>query len=179
MTQNEDISHIYDQYVDDLYTYAIYLGFERETIMDAIHDVFYKFACGRNSIKSVTNIKFYLFQSLKNRLIDIYKSEKRYQEIEGIDDDLSSHFNINVTIEDALIKTEEKHLIKNKIENMLTSLTDRQREVIYLRYIHEYDYQQISEMMNISVHGCRKLVSKAMMSLRDKYAFTVMLFLFI
>ncbi|MPM98916.1 hypothetical protein SDC9_146106 [bioreactor metagenome] len=60
---------------------------------------------------------------------------------------------------------------------MLDSLTERQREVVYLRYVQEYDYVQISELLNISIHGCRKLLSKAMQNLREKYGAFVFLFL--
>lgn len=38
-------SHIaitYNQYLDSLYAYALHLGFDDHTCMDAIHDVFYK-----------------------------------------------------------------------------------------------------------------------------------------
>ncbi|WP_349678458.1 sigma factor-like helix-turn-helix DNA-binding protein [Proteiniphilum sp. UBA5346] len=41
--------------------------------------------------------------------------------------------------------------------------------MIYLRYVQEYDYLQIAELLQISVHGCRKLVSKAILSLREKF----------
>ncbi|MDD4632380.1 MAG: sigma factor-like helix-turn-helix DNA-binding protein, partial [Proteiniphilum sp.] len=50
------------------------------------------------------------------------------------------------------------------------ALTDRQREIIYLRYVQEYDYKQIAELLQISVHGCRKLVSKAILSLRERFS---------
>jgi len=74
-----------------------------------------------------------------------------------------------INLEELLIEREEKLQIKNEIEQMLETLTPRQREIIYLRYIHEYDYKQISQLLQISVHGCRKLVSKAIMSLREKF----------
>ena len=61
---------------------------------------------------------------------------------------------------------------------MLDSLTERQREIVYLRYIQEYDYEQIAQLLNITVHGCRKLLSKAMQNLREKYGALVFLFLF-
>ena len=60
---------------------------------------------------------------------------------------------------------------------MLDSLTERQREIVYLRYVQEYDYPQIAELLNISIHGCRKLLSKAMQTLREKYGTLILLFL--
>jgi len=82
---------------------------------------------------------------------------------------LEMPFNMTVNVETLLIEREEKRQIKNEIEQMLDALTPRQREIIYLRYVHKYDYKHISELLQISVHGCRKLVSKAILSLREKF----------
>ena len=174
--RKENIASIYNRYVDDLYTYALYLGFEKGIIMDAIHDVFCKFAASEKLLQDVSNIKFYLFKSLKNRLYDIYKARKEYAELSAIDLQ-ETPFNIQVTIEERLIGQEEQQQIKNQLAEMLESLTERQREIVYLRYVQEYDYAQISELLNISVHGCRKLLSKAMQNLREKYGALVFLFL--
>ena len=174
--RKENIASIYNRYVDDLHTYALYLGFEKKVIMDAIHDVFCKFAASEKLLQDVSNIKFYLFKSLKNRLYDIYKARKEYAELSAIDLQ-ETPFNIQVTIEERLIVQEEQQQIKNQLAEMLESLTERQREIVYLRYVQEYDYAQISELLNISVHGCRKLLSKAMQNLREKYGTLVFLFL--
>ena len=174
--KTENIASIYNRYVDDLHTYALYLGFEKEVIMDAIHDVFCKFAANEKLLQDVSNIKFYLFKSLKNRLYDIYKARKEYAELSAIDLQ-ETPFNIQVTIEERLIGQEEQQQIKNQLAEMLESLTERQREIVYLRYVQEYDYTQISELLNISVHGCRKLLSKAMQNLREKYGTLVLFFL--
>ena len=175
--RKEKIASLYNRYVDDLYTYALYLGFEKGIIMDAIHDVFCKFAADEKQLQDVSNLKFYLFKSLKNRIYDIYKAQKKYIGLSTIDAQ-DAPFNIQVTIEDRLIDKEEQQQIKDQLSEMLDSLTERQREVVYLRYVQEYDYAQISELLNISIHGCRKLLSKAMQNLREKYGALVFLFLF-
>lgn len=174
--KKENIASIYNRYVDDLYTYALYLGFEKGNIMDAIHDVFCKLAADEKRLKDVSNLKFYLFKSLKNRIYDVYKTQKEYIGLSAIDAQ-DAPFNIQVTIEDRLIDKEEQQQIKDRLSEMLGSLTDRQREIVYLRYVQEYDYAQISELLNISVHGCRKLLSKAMQNLREKYGALVFLLL--
>jgi RNA polymerase sigma factor (sigma-70 family) len=161
--KKNDIASVYALYVDDLLTYGRYLGFERETVKDAVHDIFVKIATDNDKLRDVSNIKFYLFRALKNRLLDIHKNQK---ELVGLN---PVPFNIQVNVEDLLIEKEERQQIKAEIEQMLASLTDRQREIIYLRYVQEYDYPQIAELLQISVHGCRKLVSKALFSLREKY----------
>lgn len=164
-----EITMIYDAYVNDLFTYGLYLGFDKESVKDAIHDIFLKLATNRSFLDNTENIKFYLFKSLKNRLIDTHKNKKEHVPLKAVEINLETPFNMTVNLEELLIEQEKKLQIKNEIEKMLDTLTPRQREIIYLRYIHEYDYKQISELLQISVHGCHKLVSKAILSLREKF----------
>ena len=169
MKTRKDIASLYTQYVDDLFTYGLNLGFDRETVEDAIHDIFVKIATDEKSLNDVSNIRFYLFRSLKNRLLDIHKRQRPHTAIEEVDSSAEIPFNIDVNVEDLLIEKEDQMQIKTEIEQMLNTLTDRQREIIYLRYVQEYDYEQISALLHISVHGCRKLVSTAIRSLREKF----------
>lgn len=169
MKTGKDIAWVYNRYVGDLFTYGTYLGFEGEVVKDAIHDLFFKLSADQNRLNKISNIKFYLFRSLKNRLLDLHKQQKYDVALENMDPLAEIPFNIQVNVEDLLIEREEQMQIKAEIEQMLTALTHRQREVIYLRYVQEYDYNQIAELLQISVHGCRKLVSKAILSLREKY----------
>jgi RNA polymerase sigma factor (sigma-70 family) len=147
--------------------------------MDAIHDIFCKLAADENFLNEVENIKLYLFRALKNKLFDVYKTKRPYVELSAVDTNNKMPFEIDVTVEDKLIDSESQQLIKKQIEEMLRSLTERQREIIYLRYIQEYDYQEIAKLLNISVNGCRKLVSKALQSLREKYGALTMILLFL
>lgn len=174
--KKENIATIYNLYVDDLHTYGLYLGFEKEIVMDAIHDVFCKLAVDK-SLLDTPHIKFFLFKSLKNRLIDIYKTQRRHTNLSEIDTNRAMPFDIKVTIEDIIQDREERKQVKNQIEEMMNSLTDRQREIIYLRYIQECDYPQIAELLEISVNACYKLVSKALQSLRDKFGTLAILLL--
>lgn len=154
--------------MDDLYSYARHLGFDEHIAMDAIHDVFYKLCTNESTLSNVLNVKFYLFRSLKNRLIDIQRSHKGYSEAKVIKkedfEEMTFHFNIN--IEDELIDKEEQEEIRKKVESVLSSLNNHQREIIYLRYIHEYDYAEIAELMHISVAACRNLISKSLNKLK-------------
>ncbi|MDI9606049.1 MAG: sigma-70 family RNA polymerase sigma factor [Bacteroidota bacterium] len=169
MNRGDKITTIYNAYVNDLFTYGLYLGFNKESVKDAIHDVFLKLSTNNNLLDNAENIKFYLFRSLKNRLIDTHKNRKEHVTLEAMNSILELPFNMTVNVETLLIEQEEKLQIKKEIVQMLDFLTPRQREIIYLRYIHEYDYKQISELLQISVHGCRKLVSKAILNLREKF----------
>ena len=87
-------------------------------------------------------------------------------------------FQLNVTVEDEFIMHEDSEEIRQKVENVLNRLTHRQREILYLRYIQECSYEEISEIMQISVAASRNLVSKSVTKLRAA-SLTISLFLLI
>lgn len=169
-SKNKNITQMYNQYVDVLFSYGAHLGFEDDIIMDAIHDVFYKVCSSSRTLDEIDNPKSYLLRALKNRLIDIYRSSKDLQnETEPIDDNKNQDditFKIHITVEDEIIQEEHLNEIRQKIELMLANLTNRQREAIYFRYIHEYEYKEIADIMQISVEACRNLISKSLEKLK-------------
>lgn len=180
---HKNITQLYNEYNDALFSYGRHLGFEDDVIMDAMHDVFYRICKSENTIDNVENPKFYLFRALKNRLIDIYRSNKNIHKVsESIEDndsfdDISFHF--NVTVEDEIIKQEDLDEIRQKIESMLSNLTNRQREAMYFRYIHEYEYDDIAKTMQISVESCRNLISKSLDKLKNTPPLILVLIQFI
>lgn len=173
------ISYLYREYSDDLFSYAVHLGFDENSAMDAIHDVFYKLCARKIAVEKISNPQFYLFKALKNRLLDMCRTKREYEspfndEAERIGE---MPFNLSVTIEDTLIEEEDMKEIRSVIEKMLNRLTDRQREAIYLRYIKEYDYEKVAELMRISIESCRNLISKSLKKMRDSSSLFLLLIL--
>lgn len=169
MIQFPNIASIYNEYMDTLYSYALHLGFDEQTAMDAIHDVFYKLCTHHSSLNEINNLKSYLFRSLRNRLIDIKRiNRENTTHFIGTDNEQEVlPFQLHVTIEDKLIMEEDAEEIRQKVENVLSRLTDRQREIVYLRYIKEQSYEEIAEIMQISVAACRNLISKSIARLKE------------
>ena len=77
-------------------------------------------------------------------------------------------FTTEVTVLDTIIDEEEKSDIKEIVEDLLNTLTDRQREAIYLRYMQNLSYEEIAELLDISPGSVRKLVYRAIMCLREE-----------
>lgn len=171
---NKLVDNLYKDYVDDLYAYAMGFGFDKQTAMDAIHDVFYKICLHEENLEAIKNPKFYLLRTLRNRLIDLCRLNKGFTEVqyENISDELP--YKIKVTIEDELIAEEERQCIALKIEGILGNLSNHQREIIYLRYMQECSYEEISTIMQLSIPACRKLVYRTLTKLKEEH--TLLLF---
>lgn len=181
MIQFSNIASTYNEHLDTLYSYALHLGFDEQTAMDAIHDVFYKLCTHFSSINEIHNLKSYLLRSLRNRLIDIKRINRedttRLTSREDMQDSLP--FQLYISIEDEFIMKEDAEEICRKVENVLRKLTDRQREIVYLRYIREHSYEEIAEIMQITVAACRNLISKSINKLKETSLSITLFLLFI
>lgn len=167
---HEAYSLLYRDHIQELFSYGKALTGNDEQLKDAIQDVFYKLLSNPAALKDVQNLKYFLFKSLKNRLIDILKSEMRQSQsgeaaaYEQID------FTINdVTVLDSLIEEEERLELSRKIKSLLNLLTPRQREAVCLRYIYDMEYDEIADLLNMSnSKSARNLVSRALEHLRKE-----------
>lgn len=156
-------SAFYKIHVNDLYAYGLSLSFGEEICKDAIQDVFYKMFVDKDKLKMIGNIKAYLFRVYKNRLIDLFNKSEKTEDITSLPE-LS--FNMEVDTADIIIDAEETENLKRKVETLLNSLTPRQREAIYLRYMQQMDYDEISSVLKISSESVRKLVHRSILKLR-------------
>ena len=161
---NNAFSLIYNKYVDELFAYGIGLGFERETLKDAIQDTFFKFYINKKQLEGITHLKYYLFRMLKNRLFDIYKSLNK----ENIVETPNLPFLIEPSVLDELIANEDKLALETEIKTLLEILTDRQREAVYLRFIQEMEYEDVADLLDMTAPAVRKLISRAIKRMRDE-----------
>ena len=66
---------------------------------------------------------------------------------------------------------EEKRLYRDKtIKEALDILTPKQREILYYRYICEFEYEQICEIMSIKYDSARKQVCRAIKELQSVFS---------
>ena len=82
---------------------------------------------------------------------------------------------LNYTIDDQLFLTQDQGL-SDEVYRMLRGLTGRQKEIIYLRFIHEMSFDEISEIMEINIQSARNLLVRSMEKLRKEAILAVILF---
>lgn len=159
---------VYNTYSPDLFSYGKSLGFDKNILKDTIQDIFFKILCDRKLLAGVENMKFYLFRALRNQLIN----QNRRINIPSIETTKNEPpFFIKVTILDQLIEEEEREELRNRIENLLNCLTERQREAISLRFIHELEYDEIASILNMTSPAVRNLIARAIKRMRTEKMF--------
>lgn len=163
------VDTLYKEYADEMFAYALGFKIDREMAMDAIHDVFCRLCAYDDAGLSIENHRYYLFRALRNRVIDIHKKTRR-EDMEMLADDRLDEipYRVRVSIEDEMIVREERMEIIQKVEELLDSLNSRQREMIYLYFIQECSYEEISGIMHMNVAACRKSVYRALRRLKQE-----------
>ena len=169
-------SQLYNLYIDDLFVYGMHFTANRESVKDCIQEVFVTLYKNRSRRKEIKNLKCYLFISLKNELFGLFKKSVEQYQIETIE----PVFNAEYSIEDILIEAETNRYNQKRIKEVLQSLTPRQQEAIYYRYVEEMSYEDIGRLMQMNYQSVRNLIHRSIQKARDmapKYIYTFLLLL--
>ncbi|MFT6870227.1 MAG: RNA polymerase sigma-70 factor (ECF subfamily) [Paraglaciecola sp.] len=155
------LGDLYNLYIDSLFSFGIQNSQDRGYVMDCIHDLFLDLYKYRKNLSVTDNVKYYLFKSLKRKINKKYKrkiipvsEEFKY----SINED---HKNYTKSHEEQIIineRTSEKHA---KLEHVLCNLTEKQRKVLFLRYNQERTYDEISQIMRVSIQTARTMTYRA------------------
>lgn len=158
---------IYQRYIDGLLSYGHKLSSDRELVSDCIQEVFMDLFLKRKKLGvNIKNLKAYLFVALRNSLIKKLTKKRKFESVEIGDDHDEINFSIEYNFQDQLIKLENSDEIKEKLSAAVNSLPAKQKEIIYLKFEEELEYLEISEILKISVESARKLLYRALLSLR-------------
>ena len=160
--EESSFSAIYNILIDDLFAYGISLGFQKESCKDAVQDIFINIYLNKKKLTRINNITGYIFRSFRNRLIDIERNRFKNKRVDSLED----RFTIEVTILDNIIYNETAAILKEKIHNLLETITPNQREAVYLKYVVGLQHKEIAVILNINEESARKLLYRAMEKLR-------------
>ena len=158
--------YIYKLYAQDMYSYGMLFTTNSELVKDCLHDVFIKIHRNRKKLSQVDNIRLYLLKAMKNYLFDVFDKKKELFH----NDTIEPVFSPEYTIEYKIIRQEELHYQSRKIRQMLESLTPRQKEVLYYRYMKNLTYDEIGEIMQMNYQSILNLIQRSIKKLRETFA---------
>jgi RNA polymerase sigma factor (sigma-70 family) len=160
----EALSRIYYLYADPLFRYGKKFSSDDELVKDTIQDLFFDLIRTRNKLGATDHIYFYLIKSFRRRLFhnqSKIKIPKFTYEKSGL-----QAANIVYSIEVEWIQKEELTKNEEMIRKGLSGLSPKQREILYYRFTCDFEYEQICEIMSMQYDSARKMVFRALKTLR-------------
>ncbi|QJB32723.1 sigma-70 family RNA polymerase sigma factor [Chitinophaga oryzae] len=175
---------LYEASADMLYAYALRYFPDKEMIMDSIHDLFTDLYLQRSNLARQVNIRFYLLVSFRRKLNASLKKNARFS-LQADMTRAESYFQLTFEANDAqsrIIAEEEQQGALRRLAAEMNKLPARQKEILYLKYNCELSYEEVAQLMQISVPTCRTLAYRAIRQLRQDMpvttipAFSMLLF---
>lgn len=163
----EAYRQIYHLYVHSLVLYGLRFTTDKEMVKDCVQDVFVKLHQNRKKLSRTDNIRLYLYVSLRNHLLNRFKQEHTHTYYITEQAEREEPFEES-TVEDQLICREEELQKQLVMNDLLTTLPPRQREVLEYRYIDCLKISEISELMEMNAQSVQNLLQRSLTNLRKK-----------
>lgn len=136
---------------------------------DSIQELFVELWQSK-SRNAVVSVRAYLLKSLKYKLLKTYRQSRIT--LSAGDNDGTFEF----SHEHFLVAGEEEAERKRLVLRALEQLSDRQKEIIYLKFYQDLSYEEVSEIMSINYQAARNLLYQAIKSLKNRLPRSLQLF---
>jgi RNA polymerase sigma factor (sigma-70 family) len=156
------LGEVFEDLYQELYYYGLKLVPLPDLVKDTIQDMFVDVWFRRQKMKEVRNIKAYFFVSVRRELLK--RVTKLRQESASMN---SLHEPFEFSKEDFMVKEEADNQLTKSLVQSLDKLTSRQREVILLRFNHELEFHEISQVLEMNIQSVRNLLFRALENIRE------------
>jgi len=158
------LEKLYKLYSNALYNYGSKFTPDKDLNKECIQELFVNLWTRRIFISSPADVKNYLFKSFR---LAIFKKAALLSKNQEYQDTENYPFHVTLSVEDDIITGEKGDALKKRIEAALEQLTDRQKEAIFLKFYENLSYDEIAEVMDISVKATYKLMARSLGFLKE------------
>lgn len=160
MNQKEFLTTVLP-FKDKVFRLAKRLLVSSDEAEDATQELYFKLWRNKEKIENYDNVEAYAMMMTKNYCLDQLKSKRAS----------------NLTLVHSNYKDESEELesdVEYKdsasiIKRMMNDLPEKQRMIIQLRDVENYEYAEIGKIMNMEPTAIRVALSRARKTLREKY----------
>lgn len=155
---------IYNRYFRVLYIYGRKISSDERALEDGIHDLFVDLWRFRSNLSQTTSVRFYLYRSLRRRIV---RNESRTDRF--VDDGLIKEGLLHSVpcLEDVIIEQETRDRRVTHLKKLLNDLSPRQYEAMVLRFYDEMTFEEIGDILNVNEQSARNLVQRGLTQLKQ------------
>lgn len=160
---DEAFSRLYYIHYDMLYYVGLKYTSDIQVVEDSIQNIFVYLLKSRKKLMPVTNVRGYLLKSFRRQLFLDLKKQKRLFLPDRLTETQFDYFN---STEDVFSEKEEQNELQSALKKCLSKLSAKQQEIIYLRFDCGLSYEEISDILDIAVDSCYKLVYRSIKTIK-------------
>ncbi len=159
-----------------MYNYGSKFTKDKDLIKECIQDLFVGLWTNRNSVGNPDHVKNYLYKSFRHA---IFKKTFHLSKNETYEETENYSFQVVLNVEETLINNERQLQVSEQLQNALAKLTARQREAIFLKFYEQLSYEEIAEVMGITVKAGYKIMARSLDYLRNNLSKDDLLLLYL
>ena len=167
---------LYEKYCKRVYKFAYSILKSREEAENLMQDGFLNLWENRHNVEKDSSVKSYLFTITYHAAISVIRRKARESEFVEY---LKAVQKIDEEPVDVVLEYNE---LTNKLDEIINSLPERQKEVYLLHRVEALKYNEIAERLHISVNTIENHMSRALKTIREKlgnYSLIAILFVFL
>ncbi|TMI74298.1 MAG: sigma-70 family RNA polymerase sigma factor [Bacteroidetes bacterium] len=161
----EALASLMKMYYANLYNYGARFTKDDGLIKDCIQEVFISLWQRRETAESILSPRYYFLRAIKNKVLKAI--HKNVDKISSADLQGEYDFFHDFSIEQVIAEKQVSKEKAIKLRNVLSLLSKKQKEIIYLKYYQYLDHGQIAELMNISRQSVYNLLHEVIHKLRS------------
>ena len=144
---------LYDQYFPILFRYCKQITHNAEVIEDAIQDLFLSLWDRRSHLREAKSVKAYMMASVRRILLKQLKDNRLVE--------------LNHALEIPAFQPNESPQQLDLVQ-ALEQLSEKQREVLFLKFYNNLSYREVAEVMDIPVDTVYKISKRSLKGLKKK-----------
>ncbi|SDL54696.1 RNA polymerase sigma factor, sigma-70 family [Catalinimonas alkaloidigena] len=166
---------LYRAFYRDLFKYGCRLLHDDDQAQNLIHELFLDLWDKRAQLSSVHSVRAYLLVAYRHRILRFLDTARRYP-LKSLNEVTAlPQLGFTFSPEDFLIDEEHDQAKKERLVQAINQLTDRQREIIYLRYYRDLSLPEIAEALSINYQSVANHLQRAFAVLRQDKALRIAL----
>jgi RNA polymerase sigma-70 factor (ECF subfamily) len=160
---------IYHRYKGLLYVHVAKHLKDQEEAQDIIHDIFLNLWQNRGVLRIVGNLTAYLYQSVRNRVINHQLKSQRANDYVNSFMGFLAHSRVDT---DHLVR---EKMLRERIETEIAALPEKMRIVFEMSRKEGLSHKEIAERLKLSEQSVRSHVKGALKILRLRFGFFIFL----
>jgi RNA polymerase sigma factor (sigma-70 family) len=159
---------IYKKYFVVLLQYGCKITTDKDLVKDCVQDLFIKIWNNRERLTVTTSIKYYLFTSLRNKLLDYLRSNRHR---------LTSSFSVHTDhmIEEIAVPELGDVTKKEQVLKAITRLSKYQQSLLHMKFNEERSNIEIADELGITIQSVYNAMFKTLRFLRKQILMFVLL----
>ena len=154
------VNVLFEDYYEQLYSFASYMISNSEVAHDLVQDVFVRIWENRSSLNLHTSLRNYMFSAVRNNCLNHLKSL-------NVEDRHNRKW-LMAHIESETVDVIEDAELRRQIDGLVSELPSQCRDIFSLRYYEGFSYKEISMSMNVSESVVKVQLHRAVKKLREK-----------